>query len=59
MVEGRERAGFVPEPSEAVVISLTCRGQELDGDRAAQLLVEGAVDNAHPAFADAGADPIP
>ena len=59
MVEGGQRAGFIPEASEAIVISLTCRGEELDGDRAPQLLVEGAVDNAHPAFADAGADPIP
>ena len=59
MIEGGERSGFVAESSEAVVVSLKCGRQELDRDRAPQLLVEGAVDDAHPAFADAVADTIP
>jgi hypothetical protein len=59
VIESRERACLVPEPAEAIVIALSGGRQKLDGDLAAQLLVEGSVDDAHPAFADAVADPIP
>jgi hypothetical protein len=59
MIQRGQRAGLVPESAEAVVVSLKRVRQELDGDLAAELLVEGGVDDAHPAFANAAADSIP
>jgi hypothetical protein len=54
--DGARGAGLAKEPGTPVAILLERRGQDLEGDDPLQLLVLGAVDDAHPAAADAPQD---
>ena len=57
MVQGGGSACFAPETLQCRRVLAGGFGQELDGDRAAQLLVLGLIDHAHPTLAQTADNP--
>ena len=58
MVQRRRGTRFAPETLQRRRVLARGLGQQLDGNRAAQLLVFGLIDNAHPSLAEATDDPV-
>ncbi len=50
VVQGRQEAGFAVEAGQAVLVGGEVRGEDLDGDFAAEGGVGGFPDDAHAAF---------
>ena len=58
VIECGDGASFTLEAGEAFGIAGHVRGQDFEGDVAAELGVGGAIDFAHAAGADGGGDPV-
>ena len=59
MIQGAGGLGLVDETLAAFAIGQLVRRQNLDGDGAVELRVEGLVDDAHPALAELGFNQVP
>ena len=58
VVQPGQRLRFTPEPPPCRLVGQHARWQHLEGDVAIEMLVAGAVDLAHPAFAELLDDPV-
>ena len=56
MIQGRKGFGFALESRQPLRIVRKRIGENLDGDLTAEVAVRGAIDFAHPARADLGAN---
>ncbi len=58
MIQGAGGLGLMDEALPVFAIGAFVGGQDLDGDGAVELRVEGLVDDPHPALAELGFNPI-
>ena len=58
VVERGEQVRLALETREALGILRDCVGKDLDGYVTTEVLIRGAIDLSHPAFADLGGDPV-